>query len=155
VKSRIVGTGCLALAAVYTASLAFWWPRAGELASITLSPSAHWLLRLLALKLVVDTVLVVPTAFIGLQQMFGSPRRTLLVWMLTLGLLATVGPFVSYLTTALPLYLSEGVWLRFGPQNDFGIGMALATSFLQVMLLSLLLRDRAVPSVGGTLAVSH
>jgi hypothetical protein len=30
-------------------------------------------------------------------------------------------------TGDLPLYLSEGVWLRFGPQNDLGVGIALAT----------------------------
>jgi hypothetical protein len=151
---RLIGTGCLALAAIYTVSLAFWWPRAEELASIAMSPPGNWLHRLLALKLISDALLVVPTAFEGLRCMWGGGSHSSVGRIVAVGLLASMGPLVSYLTTALPLYLTEGAWLRFGPQNDFGVGMALATLALQLMLLAVLLRGGAF-SETETVAVSQ
>ena len=151
--SRILGSGCVALAVMYTVSLAFWWPRAEELASIAVSASSHWLLRLLALKLIADTLLVIPTAIVGLRCLAGRHHDSV-VWIVATGLLASIGPFVSYLTSALPLYLSEGVWLRFGPQNDFGVGIAVVTLTLQLMLLPPKWPRRSA-SAPGTLATSH
>jgi hypothetical protein len=150
---RIVGTGCVALAAMYTVSLAFWWPRGGELASIAVSSSGDWLLRLLALKLIADTLLVIPTAFVGLRCLAGG-RHNAVVWIVGAGLLANMGTFASYLTSAIPLYLTEGAWIRFGPQNDFGVRMAAVTLTLQLMLLLPGLR-RLSASAPGTLATSH
>jgi hypothetical protein len=128
----MVGGGCIALAALYTVSLAFWWPRAGELASIVMSASSHWAHWLLALNLVADALLVAPSAFVGFRCIAGDGRRKLVLSVVGLGLLASIGPFVNYLVSALPLYFGEGQWLRYGSQIDLGVGLAMATLALQL-----------------------